>query len=88
MSLFNMLSPFYTTYTSYISFHIRNKRRELEENISGKGIVYILTILPTMIVILIIIDVLYMIVVVIFYPLLIILSIIPYFRNQIKHMKF
>lgn len=79
-SLFTMLCPYYTVYTSLMTFHIQQTTKRIEEggnyNCCSK-IVGALSILPTMLVILIILDVFFMVLACSTLPFLILFTFIP-----------
>ena len=76
ISIFTVLAPYYTIYTSLINHNIKSIRLKQDQN----GMAYCsslftsLSVLPTVIAILIIIDIIYMCLSVFVYPLLLIIS--------------
>lgn len=69
LSLIFMICPYYTVYTSMMNFQIKALQRK-EHNL----VITFFTIIPTMLVILVVIDICYMIATTIILPILIILA--------------
>ena len=77
-SLFTVLAPYYTVYTSLINIQIENHRSKTPESKSCLDFIgSSLLILPSMLIFLILIDVVYMCMSVIVYPILLPFSFFP-----------